>query len=173
MPGKTGKKSYGMSNEPLIPVHISPDPDDRVTLPKHFSDRMPWAASTDGQAWLLLLESGRYRLLSDEQVQGDPRLGPIRLLILEGKPAVASEPTRAKDLEDEAIVARLVPIAIALHKQSQRWRISLPKELKAFEPPDSDPKNLSVLFSLEGYFEIWYTDVLRRAAFLPLCNEHL
>src|ERR1700676_1866683 len=114
-----------MPNEPLVPVHMSPDPDDRITLPKHFSDLVPWAASADGHAWLLLLESGRYRLLSDRQVQGDPRLGPIRLLILEGKPVLVSDLTRAKDLEDEAMVARLVPISAALHKQSQRWRISL------------------------------------------------
>jgi hypothetical protein len=160
-----------MPNEPFVPVHLSPDPDDRIALPKHFSDRVPWAASTDGQAWLLLLESGRYRFLSDEQVQGDPRLEPIRLLILEGKPTVVSEPTRAKDLKDEAIVARLLPVAVALHKQSQRWRISLPRELNAFEPPDCDPKKLSILFSLEGYFELWYTDVLRRAAFLPLRDQ--
>ena len=160
-----------MTNEPLIPVHISPDPDDRITLPRHLSDRVPWAASTDGQAWLLLLECGRYRLLSGEQVQGDHRLEPIRLLILEGKAALVSDPTCAKDLKDEAIVARLVPISVALHKQSQRWRISLPKELEAFEPDDCDPKKLSILFSLEGYFEIWYTDVLRRAAFLPLQGQ--
>ena len=157
-----------MPREPLTPVRTPLDPDGRITLPKHFSDRVPWAADTDGQAWLFLLESGRYQLLSDEQVQGDPRLEPIRLLILEGKPAVVSEPTRAKNLRDEAIVARLVPVAVALHKQSQRWRISLPKELQALEPPDCDPNNFSVLFSLEGYFEIWYTDLLRRSASLPL-----
>lgn len=120
---------------------------------------------------MFLLEAGRYRLLSDEQVQGDPRLEPVRLLILEGKPAVVSEPTCAKDLEDEAIIARLIPTTVALHKQSQRWRISLPKELEAFEPPDCNPKELSVLLSLEGYCEIWYTDVLRKAALLPLRGQ--
>jgi hypothetical protein len=162
-----------MSNEPLVPTHTPLDPDDRITLPKHFSDRAPWAAGTDGQAWLLLLESGRYRLLSDEQVQGDSQLEPIRLLILEGKPVVASEPTQTKDLRDEAIVARLLPTTVALHKQSQRWRVSLPRGLKAFEPPDCDPKNFSILFSLEGYLEIWYTDVLKRATLLPLRHQQL
>jgi hypothetical protein len=157
-----------MPNEPLVPVPCPLDPDDRITLPKHFSHLVPWSASTDGQAWLLLLESGRYRLLSDEQVQADPRLEPVRLLILEGKPTVLSEPTHTKDLKGDAIVARLVPIAVALHKKSQRWRISLPKELGAFEPPDCGPGKFSVLFSLEGYLEIWYTDVLRRAASVPL-----
>jgi hypothetical protein len=156
-----------MFNEPLVPIHRSLDPDDRITLPKHLSDQMSWMAGTNVRAWLLLLAPGRYRLLSDEQVENDPQLEPVRLLILEGKPAVVSEPTYSKDLKEEAIVARLVPIAVAQHKQSQCWRISLPRELlKAFAPPDcGDPKAFSILLSLEGYWEIWYTDVLRRAAF--------
>ncbi|HEX7425033.1 MAG TPA: hypothetical protein VF311_14270 [Terriglobales bacterium] len=159
-----------MPNEPLVPVHTSLDPDNRITLPKHVSDRILWMTGTNVQPWLLLLAPGRYRLLSDEQVQNDPQLEPVRLLILEGKPAVVSEPTYSKDLNDEAIVARLVPIAVAQHKQSQSWRISFPRELlKAFAPPDcGDPKAFSILLSLEGYWEIWYTDVLRKAVYSPL-----
>jgi hypothetical protein len=156
-----------MPNEPLVPVHTSLDPDNRIALPKHVCDRILWMTGTNVQAWLLLLAPGRYRLLSDEQVQDDPQLEPVRLLILEGKPAVVSEPTYSKDLKEEAIVARLVPIAVAQHKQNQSWRISLPRELlRAFAPPDcGDPKAFSILLSLEGYWEIWYTDVLRRTAF--------
>jgi hypothetical protein len=159
-----------MPSEPLVPVHVSPDPDNRISLPKHFSDRIPWMTGTSVQAWLLLLAPGRYRLLSDEQVQNDSQLEPVRSLILEGKASIASEPTYAKDLKDAAIVARLIPIAAAQHKQSQTWRISFPRELKAFAPPDCNLKAFSVLFSLEGYWEIWYTDVLRRSA-IPLQGE--
>jgi hypothetical protein len=157
-----------MSNEPLVPQQIARESDDRITLPKHFSDRVPWAADTGGRAWLLLFESGRYRLLSDDQVQGDPRLDPIRSLLLEGKPTLVSDPSCSKALREEAIVAKLVPVSVALHKASKRWRVSLPRELEALGPPDCDPEKLTVLYSLEGYFEIWYTDVLRRVAFLPL-----
>jgi len=169
--GQTREIVSKMPKEPLIPVHVSPDPDGRITLPKHFSDHLPWTESTGGQAWLLLLEAGRYRLLSDEQVQQDPKLEPIRLLILEGTAAVVSDPSSYKDLRAESIVARLIPVAVALHKQSQRWRISLPGELKVFEPPDCNTSNFSVFFSLDGYFEICYTDLLRRAAVVPLSNQ--
>jgi len=160
-----------MPSEPLALVHhTSLDPDNRITLPKHFSDQIPWMTGTDVRAWLLLLAPGRYRLLSDEHAENDPQLEPVRLLFLERKPAFVSEPTYSKGLNDEAIVARLVPITPAQHKQSQSWRISLPRELlKAFAPSDcGDPKAFSILLSLEGYWEIWYTDVLRRAAFSPL-----
>jgi len=163
-----------MLDEPLVPVHTSPDPaDNRITLPKHVSDQIPWMTGTNVQAWLLILPPGRYRLLSDEQVQNCPQLEPVRLLILEGKPPVVCEPTYTKDLKDEAMVARLVPIAVAQHKQSQRWRISFPRELlKEFAPTDcGDPKAFSVLLSLEGYWEIWYTDVLRRALAPPWQNQ--
>jgi hypothetical protein len=115
---------------------------------------------------LLLLAPGRYRLLSDEQVQSDPRLEPVRLLILEGKTVAVTEPTRTQELRSAALVARLVPIPIAYSKQC--WRISLPEDLDAFAPPDCDPKAFSVLFSIEGYWEIWCTHLLRRSALLPL-----
>jgi len=159
-----------MSNESFAPAYASPDPDNRISLPKHFSDRIPWMIGTSVRAWLLLLASGRYRILSDDQVQSDPRLESVRLLILEGTPAVVCEPTYTKSLVDEAIVARLIPITIALHKQSQHWRISLPGELlKSFAPPDcGDPKALSIVLSLAGFLEIWYADVLRKAALSPL-----
>jgi hypothetical protein len=157
-----------MQPESFIPVHTTADAYNRITLPKHFSDRISWLTGTDVQAWLLLLASGRYRLLSDEQVQSDPQLEPVRILIVEGTPAIAAEPSHWQNLKDAAVVARLVPISLTHSKQ--RWRISFPRELKALAPPDCDGKAFSALLSLDGYFEIWYTDVLRRAA-IPLQNE--
>jgi hypothetical protein len=164
-----------MPNELFVPMHTSPDADNRITLPKHICDQIPWMTGTSVRAWVLLLAPGRYRLLSDEQVQNDPQLEPVRMLFLEGTPAVVGEPTYTKDMEDEAVVARLVPITAAQHKQSQSWRISFPRgQLNVFAPPDcGDPKAFSILLSLEGYWEIWYTDVLRRAAFFASVNRHL
>jgi hypothetical protein len=155
-----------MSADLFVPVCPILDAYNRLTLPKHFSDRIPWIPSTDDRAWLLLLAPGRYRLLSDGQVQSDPRLEPVRLLILGGKAVAVTEPTHTQDLRSAATVARLVPIPIAYSKQC--WRISLPEHLDAFAPPDCDPKAFSVFFSLEGYWEIWCTNLLRRSALLPL-----
>jgi hypothetical protein len=118
------------------------------------------------QAWLLLLTDGRYRLLSDEQVQNSPLLEPVRLLVLEGKSAALTDPTYADEQKRAAIVARLVPTTIAPPKPG--WRISFPKAFEVFVPPDCDPNAFSILFSLEGYCEIWYTDVLRKVGTLSL-----
>ncbi len=150
----------------FVPVCPIPDAYNRLTLPKHFSDRIPWIPGTDDRAWLLLLAPGRYRLLSDEQVQSDPRLEPVRLLILEGKTVAVTAPMHTQELSSAAIVARLVPIPVAYSKQC--WRISLPQDLDAFAPPDCNPKAFSVLLSLEGYWEIWCTNLLRRSALLPI-----
>lgn len=114
------------------------------------------------QVWLLLLGPGRYRILLDEQVQNDHKLEPIRLLILEGKPTLEAEPSFAIDAEAESIVAKLVPTRME-HPSKKTWRIKFPKDLSVFAPPDCDPSAISILFSLEGYWEIWYTSVLRDA----------
>jgi hypothetical protein len=118
------------------------------------------------QAWLLLLMPGRYRLLSDEQVQGNSLLEPVRLLILEGKSVAVLNATYADEPSRAAIVARLAPTAVSPPKPG--WRIAFPKTFEIFVPQGCDPHSFSVVFSLEGYCEIWYTDVLRKIGTAPL-----
>jgi hypothetical protein len=151
-----------MSLEPLTPVSTKADSSNRITLPNHISERISWMTGADLRAWLWLVEHGRYRLLSDAQVESDPQLEPIRQLILEGTSASVAEPTRAQETVEAAMVARLVPISIAHPKPG--WRFSLPKELDAFRPPGCNPKDFFILFSADGYWEIWYKDVLQKAA---------
>ena len=156
-----------MDLDPVIPLHTSADASNRITLPKYLSDCLPWIQGTESiEAWILLVAPGRYRLLSDEQVQNHPRLEPVRSLILERKSASASEPTQAEAMGRAALVVRLLPTTITPPKPG--WRIAFPKAFDPFAPPECDRKAFSVLFSLEGFLEIWYTDVLRKAVSLPL-----
>ncbi len=151
----------------LVPVHTTADTYNRIAIPKEMSDCVSWLNSAERfRVWLLLLEAGRYRLLSDEQVQNDPQLEPVRSLIVEGKSAEVTDPTFAEELKRDVMVARLVQTTIAPFNLG--WRISFPKAFTVFLPPDCDPKAFSILFTLEGYLEFWYTDVLRKASFLPL-----
>jgi len=156
-----------MSRSPLV-LHTSPAIDNRVTLPKQFCDRFAWITGKEIQAWLFLPQLGRYRLLSDDDVENDPQLEPLRLLILQEKPAAPTQPSHAKEIGDAAAVARLIPITIDLHKGS--WRILFAEEWAALAPPDTNPRALSILIP-EGYMEIWYTDVLRRALAPPWQNQ--
>jgi hypothetical protein len=151
----------------LIPVHTTSDASNRITLPKYLSDCLPWVTGTDTiEAWVLQIELGRYRLLSDEQVQGDSRLEPIRSLLLEKKTASPTEPTFAEEIGRAAMVARLLPTAITPPKPG--WRIAFPRAFDPFAPEGCDRNAFSVLLSPEGYLEIWYTDILRKASLLPL-----
>jgi hypothetical protein len=152
--------------DPLLPTHTDTDAYGRLTIPTHVSDHIIWIKGTESlRAWLFLIELGRYRLLSDDQVQNDRHLEPIRALVLEGRSAILTEPTHAIALERAAMVARLVPITISPPKPG--WRFTFPKAFDAFAPPECNRAAFSILLSLEGYLEIWYTDVLRRAGLLP------
>jgi hypothetical protein len=149
-----------MSTDPLVPEHIQVSIDNRVSLPKRFSDSLAWVKGTEVQAWLFLLELGRYRLLSDEDVKDDPLLESIRLLILQEKPAATTIASDVESSADASIMARLIPVTIKSHKGS--WRMPFPEELSALAPRDCNPRTISILISPKGFVEIWYTDALRR-----------
>jgi hypothetical protein len=153
----------------LIPAHTTSDTANRITLPRYFSDRQPFCGTEPFQAWLLLLMPGRYRLLTDDQVKNDPRLEPVRLLITEGKVPTVAEATCAEEPERAATVVRLLPTTIS--PPPPGWRISFPKAFDPFVPPGCDARAFSVLFSLDGYWEIWYTDILRKSAIVPLSTN--
>jgi hypothetical protein len=167
MPVNYGKIGQPVAAEKFVPVHLTADTYGRITMPKLYSDAERWIQGTESlQAWLLLVSQGRLRLLSDDQVQRDPLLEPVRLLVLEGRPAALTEVTFTEEPKRAALVARLLPTVVS--PPGPGWRISIPKAFDIFAPSDSDAKAFSILMSLEGYLEIWYTDVLRRAGILPL-----
>lgn len=152
----------------LMPAHITAI-SNRVELPKQFSDRLPWLSGHgDVEGWLLLVDVGRYRLLSDEQVREHETLSRIRLLLLEGPPGDVSDAAFANNSDNAAVVAKLMPVKIGRHREL--WRIALPRDFDVFAP-DCNLDAFSVLFSPEGYCEIWYTEVLRRNATVHLRKQ--
>lgn len=157
--GDAGGEFLKMPDNALIPEHVHVGPDNRITLPKRFCDVLPWIKGAEANAWLYLMEPGRYRLLSDNNVQTDPILEAIRTSLL---PEVRATPTQASDFEpseDVAMMARLVPVTLKLHTGS--WRLSLPEDWNALAPPDCNPGSISFLISPRGFVEIWHTDMLR------------
>jgi hypothetical protein len=136
----------------------------RIQLPKQFSDRLTWLRGSDAiSAWLWIISPGGYRLLSDEQAEADPNLELLRSLFLGEELMPSSEPTAAKKPEDAAVVAMLY--RVELKSSKSYWRLTLPTALNEFIPQDCDGKKFSISLSLEGYLEIWYTDILRKALF--------
>lgn len=156
------------TKDSVTPTHTHADAYNRITLPKHFSNRIAWLRGSEVTAWLLLLAPGRHRLLSDEDVQSDSKLEAIRTLILEAKPAILAKPTDAQDPKEAAIVARLVPVDLTLHSHGQSWRLTFPKELTAYAKQTWDVTQFSILLSPEGYWEVWYKDALGESLTTPL-----
>ena len=155
----------------FVPFHTTADTSNRITLPRHFSEKITWLQGKEPlRGWLLLVDLGRFRLLSDQQVQNDPQLEPVRFLILEGKPPEELEPTtRAEKMERAAFIARLQPATLT--PPPPGWRLAFPRTFDIFRPADCDERTFSVFLSLEGFWEIWHTDVLRRAGTLPLSQK--
>jgi hypothetical protein len=149
----------------LIPQPTELDDRNRLNIPKHFSEKIPWLKGDESVlGWLWLLTPGRYRLLSNEQVQSDPKLEAIRELLLQGTPITPTEATVAEKSERAAVVARLAPVLIAAPSTGgPNWRIPFPKLFGEFVPAECNPIAFTILFSPEGYFEIWHTQVLRTA----------
>lgn len=155
----------------FAPVHRTAD-GNRLDLPRQFTDLLDWLTwpTDDGEVdgWLLAVDTGRYRLVSDEQVRNDEKLAPIRLLLLEGPSDDRAAISFAHPSEDSAQVACLIPIRAVPHKGDKtapkkgEWRITWPGDFDALAPDDCNPDALSIMFSLEGYCEIWYTDLLRK-----------
>jgi hypothetical protein len=150
-----------LKKEPLI-ENTTVGIDNRISIPRRFSDRLGWIKGiAETEAWLFIIEPGRHRLLSEEDVHNDPKLNPIRLLITQETPSTATEASYAEPLKDAASVARLFPITLKFHTAG--WRIPFEHEWAALAPPDSNPKDISFLFGPEGFLELWFTDVLRQA----------
>jgi len=145
--------------------HTTLDPDGcRIPLPKHLSDRLPWLSGSElVSAWLWMISPGRYRLLSDEQVKADPHLEPLHQFMLEKQLIPSPDPRVAAGVEEASVVARLQPTQLKLNKSY--WRLSFPAVLDEFVPSGCDKKKFSILLSLDGYLEIWYTEILRTAVF--------
>jgi hypothetical protein len=133
--------------------------DDRFTLPKHFCGRLSWIAEKNVEAWLYVLEPGRYRLLSDLEVEGDPQLEPLRTLVLQDQNMAPGKASATHSPQRGASIARLIPVTVENHKGS--WRMPWPEEAAALCPDNCNPRTLAFLMP-HGYLEIWYADFLRK-----------
>jgi hypothetical protein len=152
-----------MPAAPFAAVHFVSDPAGRLPIPKEAANQIGWLKGAEPvPAWLWLVSEGRYRLLTTEEVQADPMLSPLFDVITNGHSGERPNATEAQSDIDAAMMSRLIPITISPPKPA--WRINVPKTVASFAPADSDMKHFSILFGADGYWEIWHTEALRRAA---------
>jgi hypothetical protein len=158
--------------ERLVPKRFSitaSSTDLRIKLPSEFAGLISWLSdmkssknTEPSSAWLLLLERGHYRLLSDGQVLANERLNELRELLIRSAIAEDAEEdaAAAEPAEVAASVFRLLPTHVTY---DQSWRLSVPDVFWHFKPAESLPRDFIISVSPEGFIEIWYTDVARRA----------
>jgi hypothetical protein len=110
--------------------------------------------------WLLMLQPGRFRLLSDEEAAADGELGLIRSLIVDGPRPPDSSPAIFEPAERAARLGRLIPTTLSPSSTSG-WRLSVPKNIASKEDP------FVLLFS-SGRLEIWLSAAYTAALEVPL-----
>jgi hypothetical protein len=143
----------------FFPVCLTLDSSSRLTLAQWLVRRIGWIQGTESiTAWLWMISPGRFRLLQDSEVAEDPQLSEIRELLNEGKVGLKRDLTEAVADEEAAMVARLLRVTIAPNLKV--WRLRLPKIFAELAAGGRDVKKVSVMFSLEGYWEIWLTELL-------------
>lgn len=155
-----------MTTAAITPAQLTPDAPNRFPLPKPLTDHISWlSGKEEKEAWILAVAAGRFRLLSDEEVRADAHLETLRSIVLNGTSEDPIEPTSVLSTERSALPARLVRISLKPHASG--WRLTAPKALQVLAPVDCDHNDLTLLLSAEGYWEIWQTQTLKRAASVP------
>jgi hypothetical protein len=134
----------------------------RIAIPARFSKRILWLREDEKAltVWLLMLHPGRFRLLSDPEVQADVEIASIRSLIVDGPAKPEIPPTVFEPPERAARTGRLIQTNLSL-TSSSGWRLSIPKLLALKE------ETFVLLFSL-GRLEIWLLEVYSAALVPPL-----
>jgi hypothetical protein len=146
------------------PVFLEVGRDRRITIPAAYADQVDWLAHESEKkllAWLLMIASGRFRLLPDSTVEHDPKLGRLRSIIIAGPAEPEVEATVYESNERAAAIGRLMPVPLSGPHPS--WRMVVPKH----GVPDSEQYRFVLLFSL-GYLELWLLDVYTAAVKAPL-----
>ena len=138
----------------------------RILLPRHFPTRLPWLkGSSPVPAWLLVVEPGRYRVLSADSAQKSEVLAEAVQRVLDPEPEDHSiRLHQTESSQSAALSARLLHTSIS--PKGPRWRLVLPKDL-VFEEESRPGTAFYVLFS-QGFLEIWLSDRLRSAMSTPL-----
>jgi hypothetical protein len=142
------------------------DKSGRVVIPQPFCDKVGWiTGGSPIEAWLLMGEMGRLRLLSQEEVSGDPEIASIRSQI-----SATADETKGGvlDFEDAPLVALAVRLVdTLLSPPPPGWRLTLPKVLLDILQI-SRAESQVVMTMSKGYIELWTTEVWNAAVSTPL-----
>jgi hypothetical protein len=142
---------------PLVePVNLTGDRS-RFFLPRDVTDHIDWlAGEEDTEAWLVVVDKGRFRLLSDAELKGNAFLSDL-ISHFDSRFKAKNEPTEVFPAEKASLPARALSVSIRRHTSG--CRMSRPREMRLFLPQDYDEGAWVMIFTAEGFWEIWHRRV--------------
>src|SRR5260370_40723375 len=100
----------------------------RITIPQPYCEKLSWVRGDQTmRVWLLGLVPGRFRLLSDPEVEQNQKLRELRAAIIDGPAEAATDPTAFESNELAALLGRLIPTTLSPPRPS--WRLLVPKQI--------------------------------------------
>jgi hypothetical protein len=155
-------------NEALESSIVRVDKYYRVVIPQAIGQRAGWVAGDQPlNAWILLGDCGRCRLMSAPQVEADTSLQSLRARIALEVDERTPNPVEFQDKVSLALALRLLPVQVT--PPPPAWRLALPRPIAAImgiRPGESD---VALLF-FHGHIELWTIETLRSAVATPLTD---
>jgi hypothetical protein len=140
---------------------ISVGKDLRVKLPQSFLPRVEWITGKQPlDAWLLVANAGRCRLISAAEVENDRNLQNLHARILAEIGAPTASAIEFHDEVSLALGLRLLPVEIS--PPDPGWRLMLPRILAAIMLIRPGESELGALL-VQGHIEFWTVEELRSA----------
>jgi hypothetical protein len=134
----------------------------RLRIPQDVLPHLQWIKNDKTDAYLLVLELSRLRLLSPRNVDDSPTLRKLTSLV-EEVPSLL-DAAEFEPVAQVVLPVRLVPITIS--KVSTGVRFTVPKETLALATAGVGGRR--VLFVLSsGFVEIWFPEATERALTIP------
>jgi hypothetical protein len=154
--------------ESLQPTTVSVDRSGRIVIPQSWCAYAGWIHGTDPlNAWLLMGELGRYRLLSDADVEAHSTLRGLRAKISESNETTKSD---LIEFEDEAFATLPLRLAsVQLSPPRPGWRLTLPRAITTVMDVRPGEDEVALLIS-KGHIEIWAIEKLKSALRTPLAD---
>jgi hypothetical protein len=139
----------------------SVDKGGKINLPHNPVERLNWRnESSPVDCWLYVVEPGRYRLLSEEDLKRSEMLSQVLERVTRPEePDQSQDPADAESSSSAVTGALLVPASLSFNRIS-RWRLAISKHAYPMTVMINQ-RQVIVMFS-EGYLEIWAPDTLDR-----------
>jgi hypothetical protein len=138
----------------------------RIILPQPLLSQVHWITGSQPiNAWLLIGNAGRCRVLSAAELETDPDLQSLQSRIVDELTPSGSGLLEFRDAISATLPLRLIPIKIKRH--GPRWRLALPRHVAAMMQLRPQESDIAALF-LDEHIELWTIETLKAAVNTPL-----